>query len=79
MDCAQSIALLSDFHDGALTGTDRKQVQAHLAECQPCAGVFEELDVIVLAASALNVEPGIAFPDETVFWQRMEISRRPIH
>ena len=79
MDCAQSITLLSDFYDGTLGEIERVEVGAHLAVCQPCTGVFEELNVIVLAASGLQREPGLAFPDETVLWQRMDLSKRTIH
>jgi hypothetical protein len=79
MDCARSIELLSDFHDGALNATDQAEVRAHLCVCQPCAFVLEELNVIVVAADGLRLEPGISFPDETVLWQRIEISKRIIH
>ncbi|HEX8141579.1 MAG TPA: zf-HC2 domain-containing protein [Pyrinomonadaceae bacterium] len=80
MDCAKSLELLSDFHDNGLDETMRVEVRTHLDECPPCAGVFLDLDTIVLAATVLRAEePGMAFPDEQVIWQRMSIGRRTIH
>lgn len=80
MDCAKSLELLSDFHDGALDEVWQVEVQAHLTSCGPCAGVFYDLDIIILAASVLrSSEQEIAFPDENVIWQRMNFARRTIH
>lgn len=75
MDCVKSIMLLSDFHDGALTQEEQAEVQAHLAMCSPCKGIFRDIDTIVIAASGLRGEEGITFPDENVLWQRMQIAK----
>ncbi len=79
MDCAKSLELLSDFHDGALDEAWRAKVQTHLVVCNPCAGVFRDLDAIVLAAAALHTNSEVAFPDENVIWQRMGIVKRTVH
>jgi Putative zinc-finger len=79
MDCAKSLELLSDFHDDLLDEALQLEVRTHLAMCAPCAGVFRDLDTIVLAAVALRAEPGLAFPDEHVIWQRMSFDDGPIH
>ena len=79
MDCAKSLEMLSDFHDGALDEAWRAKVRTHLAECPPCAGVFRDVDTIVLAAAALRGDQEIAFPDENLIWQRMSIVNRTIH
>ncbi|HVG35145.1 MAG TPA: zf-HC2 domain-containing protein [Pyrinomonadaceae bacterium] len=79
MECAKSLELLSDFHDNALDETLRVEVRTHLDECRPCAGVFRDLDTIVLAATVLRSEPGVAFPDEQLIWQRMSIGNGPVH
>lgn len=79
MDCAKSLELLSEFHDGALDETWQAQVRTHLATCGPCAGVFRDLDTIVLAATALRSDQEITFPDEQAIWQRMSIANRTIH
>lgn len=79
MDCAKSLELLSDFRDGALEEPLYVEVKTHLALCQPCTGVFQDLDSIVLAATALRTEPAVSFPDEQVIWQRMSLGKGPIH
>ena len=79
MECAESVALLSDFREGALDQTIQVEVQAHLDECHPCAGVFDDLETIVMAAHGLRGEQDISFPDETIVWQRMGVAKRTIH
>jgi hypothetical protein len=79
MDCAKSLELLSDFRDGVLEESLYIEVKTHLALCHPCAGVFQDLDIIVLTAVSLRTEPSLSFPDEQVIWQRMSISKGPIH
>lgn len=79
MECAESVALLSDFREGALDQTIQVQVKDHLAGCPPCADVFSDLDTIVMAARGLSGEQNITFPDETIVWQRMGVAKRTIH
>lgn len=80
MDCAKSLELLSDFHDGSLDDVGRMEVQTHLTLCRPCAGVFSDLDAIVMAATTLrSTEQELTFPDEQAIWQRMNFAGRTIH
>ena len=79
MDCEKSIELLSDFHDGELNEQWRIEVSAHLAGCQPCAGLYGDLDSIVLAASALRAGQDISYPDEEALWQRLSLADGEIH
>ena len=79
MDCAKSLELLSDFRDGALGKEDKVFVKGHLADCPPCAGVFQDLDLIVVAASSLRRDDGLTFPDEDAIWQRMSLGARTVH
>ena len=79
MECAESVALLSEFREGTLDEIVLIQVRAHLAECPPCMDVFVDLDAIVIAATGLRGEQDIRFPDETVIWQRMGIAGRTTH
>jgi predicted anti-sigma-YlaC factor YlaD len=79
MDCAKSLELLSDFRDGRLEEPLSLEVKTHLARCYPCAGVFRDLDSIVLAALSLRTEPGVSFPDERLIWQRMSIGKGTVH
>jgi len=76
MDCARSIELLSGFLEEALDSEEYVQVQIHLVECPPCAGVFSELNIIIIAATKLRDGADISFPDESVVWQRMEWANR---
>ena len=79
MECAKSLELLSDFHDGMLEEALQVEVRTHIAVCSPCAGVFRDLDTIVLAATTLRTDSELAFPDERVIWQRMYIGKPAIH
>lgn len=79
MECAESVALLSDFREGTLDQTLQGEVRAHLAMCPPCLGVFHDLETIVIAALGLRGEQNIPFPDEIRLWQRMGIPKRTIH
>ena len=78
-DCVKSLELLSDYRDGALDETAKSFVRFHLADCPPCDGIFKDLDLIVLTAPSLVSENGVAYPDETVVWQRMAIVKPPVH
>jgi predicted anti-sigma-YlaC factor YlaD len=79
MDCAQSLTLLSDLHDGSLDEGLQTEVQTHLGECPPCKDVFGELSQIVNVAAALNLKQEIPFPDENAIWQRMKLADQKIH
>lgn len=79
MDCTESLPLLSEFHDGALDDPLRTQVQAHLAGCTPCTGVFGDLSEIVNVAIALNLKQEIPFPDQDALWHRMKLAGRKVH
>lgn len=79
MDCAKSIELLSEFHDGALDEQNSAGVAAHLAECPPCAGIYREITLIVETAVVLReAEATIIFPDENALWQRMNLMKRAV-
>jgi hypothetical protein len=79
MECAESVALLSEYREGTLGETVLVQVRAHLKVCPPCMDVYLDLETIVIAASHLREEQTIPFPDETVIWRRIGLGRRPIY
>ena len=80
MDCVKYLELLSDYCDGALDDSTRALVQTHLKDCIPCDGITRELDSIVRTAVLLRSESdGIAYPDEEIIWQRLNISKQIIH
>ncbi len=75
MDCIRIIELLSDFREDALDGEEYLLVQVHLVECPPCANVFSELTIIIIAAADLRDNAAIHFPDESVLWRRLELAK----
>jgi hypothetical protein len=79
MECAENVALLSEFREGTLNEMLLIEVRAHLSVCPPCMDVFIDLETIVIAASGLRADQDISFPDETVLWQRMSITKRTAH
>ena len=80
MDCARSVELLSEFHANALDESDKSGVAAHLAECPPCRGIYQEITLIAETAVVLrDAEETIAFPDENALWQRMNLMKRAVY
>jgi hypothetical protein len=78
-NCAKSLELLSEYHEGALDEAEKEFVRAHLGECPPCMVVLEDIQVIITSAPIIRGEDGISFPDENVIWQRMQITKTTIH
>jgi hypothetical protein len=74
MDCEESLALLSEYHAGALDESSHGGVRAHLDGCPPCCDVYQDVESIVVSASSLRGEDGISFPDENAVWQRLQFS-----
>lgn len=79
MDCEKSIEMLSDYHDGALDEGWRVEISLHLAGCGPCAGLYGDLDIIIVAANSLSIEQSISFPDEELLWQRLKLADAGVH
>lgn len=79
MDCAQSLTLLSEYRDRGLDEEYNALVKEHLEKCPPCMGVFQDVDLIVMSATVISGEDGISYPDETVIWQRMRLTKTTIH
>jgi len=49
--------LLSDYLDGELPPTERAEVHRHLESCPACAGILEELRMVVARAADLGDRP----------------------
>ncbi len=79
MNCARSLALLSDYRDGLLNEDEKALVRKHLEECPPCLVVLQDVELIITSAPIIRSEEGISFPDETAVWQRMRITKTTIH
>ena len=45
--CQQAVDLVTEYLDGALSGTDRRKFEAHLAECDACTEHFKQILVTV--------------------------------
>ena len=61
MDCRETQALLTAFHDGELTAADRARVDAHLRGCTECRALLADL---ARADQAARVpDPGPAYWD----------------
>lgn len=73
-NCARSLALLSDYHDGLLGEAEQEFVRAHLGECPPCMVVLQDVQLIITSAAVMREDQGISFPDERVIWQRLRIT-----
>lgn len=79
MNCARSLALLSDYRDGALDEAEMALVREHLGECPPCLVVLQDIDLIIMSAPVIRGEDGVSYPDENAIWQRMRITKAAIH
>jgi hypothetical protein len=79
MDCAKSLELLSEYRANALEETDSVFVRTHLTGCIDCHEVYEELNLILQATHILREADGISYPDESAFWQRLNLSKKVSH
>ncbi|MDQ3804060.1 MAG: zf-HC2 domain-containing protein [Acidobacteriota bacterium] len=79
MDCSKSLELLSEYRAGALEESESILVRTHLSACEDCDGVFKDLELILQAAASLRNANGFAYPDENVVWQRLSLSKGPVH
>ncbi len=48
---------LSEYVDGELSADERQQLEAHLAECQQCSAVVDDLRRVLAGAQALEDRP----------------------
>ena len=72
MSCTRAEELLSDFQDGTLAEPLRTEVQDHLASCEACRSLLEELRFVV---GALQAYPEVA-PSETLASRVAEAASR---
>lgn len=71
MKCAKNLTLLSDFHDGLLSGAEAASVRTHLMLCLSCREIFHDLELIVSAAAELRDEDHVTCHNEKVSWQQI--------
>jgi anti-sigma factor RsiW len=54
--CRQAVELMAGYLDGALVGSERGRLEAHLADCPHCSEYLAQLRVTI--DSLGRVEPG---------------------
>lgn len=72
MNCAKSLKLLSDYHDGSLNVIEAVLVRMHLMTCHSCRRIFHDLEQIVFAAAELRDKSPGACADDMAGWLRFE-------
>ena len=82
MECAESLALLSEYRDHTLAEVKSTEVRTHLQSCGPCTQVSNDLVQVIIAAKCLPRAPSphevaaaagdvVSYPDEDALWQRI--------
>jgi anti-sigma factor RsiW len=55
--CREFVELVTDYLDGALPETERARFEAHLAECDGCAGYLEDTRRLVGSLHEVSEPP----------------------
>jgi len=56
--CREFVELVTDYLEGALPDVERARFEAHLAECDGCAGYLEDMRRMVDSMTDLPEAPG---------------------
>ena len=56
MDCEALVALATEYLEGALPGSERERVEAHLRECDGCDAHLAQLRATIEVAGTLAPE-----------------------
>ena len=59
--CQQAVELVTDYLEGALSATDRRRFEAHLADCPHCTEYLRQIRSTIAAVG--RVEPESLSPD----------------
>ena len=54
--CQEMVELITDYLDGALTRSQRKRFEAHLAGCEHCTEYLRQMRVTIQLTGGLRVE-----------------------
>lgn len=60
-ECREVVDLLTEFLEGGLTAEEVRRLEAHLANCDACAGFLQSLRTVRAGAGALRAD---AVPEE---------------
>jgi anti-sigma factor RsiW len=55
--CQEFVELVTEYLDGALPDEQRARFEAHLAECEHCAGYLADMRMLVASAQAIELPP----------------------
>jgi anti-sigma factor RsiW len=55
--CREFVELVTDYLEGTLSPTEQARFEAHMAECDGCAGYLEDMRRMVGSMSDLPEEP----------------------
>jgi anti-sigma factor RsiW len=55
--CRQAVSLMTDYLDGALSRSDARRFERHLADCPNCTEYLEQLRVTVGLSARTDIEP----------------------
>jgi hypothetical protein len=72
MNCAKSLKLLSEYHDGLLNVLEAVRMRMHLMKCAACRGIFHDLELIVSVAAELRDKSPGGCLDDKAGWRRVE-------
>jgi anti-sigma factor RsiW len=59
--CREAVAMLSSYLDGALSASDTRRLEAHLADCPNCSEYVEQFRATIAAVG--SVEPDDLEPE----------------
>lgn len=69
MNCTECHELISDYVDGTLELGEQTKIERHLADCEPCRAVRDDLLQIVHFSGQLVMH---APPNPTALWQQIQ-------
>jgi anti-sigma factor RsiW len=55
--CRQAVSLMTDYVDGALSSSDARRLERHLADCPNCTEYLKQLRITVGLSGRIDAEP----------------------
>jgi anti-sigma factor RsiW len=75
--CREFVELVTDYLEGRLPAAERARFDAHLAECDGCAGYLDDVRRIVATLGAIPAPPPDAPVRETLLRAFRELRGSP--
>jgi anti-sigma factor RsiW len=54
--CQEMVELITDYLEGALSHSQRRRFEAHIAACEHCSEYLQQMRVTILATGQLRAE-----------------------